>query len=571
MTLFARLLSRLPTQLYHKGIVNMQKFITLALVGALCWSPVLAQQKKPKATTAPAPTFGNVESITADQLKAYLGFIASDEMEGRDTPSKGLDITARFLAALMERWGVQPGGENGTYFQKMPLKRTRLDADKTVAALNSQSYKYNEDFLAGTAPGTASGTLVYAGHGWLVKSKNIDAYQTAAGRLEVKDKIVILSGEFPKGTSFRDFAANKQGEDWLDAYSYAARSGAKAVINIPNFVTLVNWKRSVRRALEAGSLQPERPGAPASIPSITASLPLLSALFAGERVSGSMIFNRTAAGDPVEAFELNAAKKFSLTVTANVEQVPTQNVIGILPGSDAALRNEYIALGAHYDHVGVGTPDAKGDAIYNGADDDGSGTTAVLAIAEAFAKGARPKRSLLFIWHCGEEKGLWGSEYFTRNPTVPITQIITQLNIDMIGRSKKDGDTIPRNRELSGPHEIYVIGSKMMSTELGALSERVNNGFLKLSFNYKYDDPNDPNRFFFRSDHFNYAQKGIPIIFYFDGEHEDYHRPSDHIDKIDFPKMEKVTRTIYATAWELGNAAARPKVDKKLPAELSGN
>ena len=550
----------------------MNKFVTLVLVGALCLTPVFSQAKKSKTTPAvTAPTFGNVADISAAQLKAYLTFIASDEMEGRDTPSKGLDITAKFLAAMMERWGVQPAGENGTYFQKMPLKRSKLDADKTVAELNGQHYKYGEDFLAGTASGTASGALVYAGHGWVLKAKNIDAYQTAAGRIEVKDKIVIASGEFPKGTSFSDFPSSKQGTEWFDPYTYAAKNGAKAVIFIPNFPTLVNWKRSAKRALESGNLTPEKSSASTpTIPTITPSLPLLNALFAGEKISGAAVFNRTSAAETVEAFELNANKKISLTVAANVEQVPTQNVIAVLPGSDPVLKNEYVAIGAHYDHVGVGAP-INGDSIFNGADDDGSGTTAVLALAEAFAKGPRPKRSLLFIWHCGEEKGLWGSEYFTNNPTVPLNQIITQLNIDMIGRSKKEGDTNPRNRELSGPNEIYVIGSKMMSTELGELSERVNNSFLKVGFNYKYDDPNDPNRFFFRSDHFNYAAKGVPIIFYFDGEHEDYHRPSDTVDKIDFQKMEKVTRTIYATAWELGNGASRPKVDKKLPAELSGN
>src|SRR5262249_39696753 len=162
---------------------------------------------------------------------------------------------------------------------------------------------------------------------------------------------------------------------------------------------------------------------------------------------------------------------------------------------------------------------------------DGSGTTAILAMAEAFAHGPRPKRSLLFVWHCGEEKGLWGSTYFTRFPTLPLDRVVAQLNIDMIGRSRLPDDKNPANGSLSGPNEIYVIGSKMMSTELGELSERVNQGYLHLTFNYRYDDPNDPNRFFFRSDHYNYAQKGIPIIFYFDGVHADYHRPSDSVEK----------------------------------------
>src|SRR5262249_23772984 len=155
-----------------------------------------------------------------------------------------------------------------------------------------------------------------------------------------------------------------------------------------------------------------------------------------------------------------------------------------------------------------------------------------------------------------------GSRFFTEFPTVPLDRVVAQLNIDMIGRSKRAGDTNPRNADLSAADEIYVIGSKMMSTALGELSERVNNGYLRLRFNYRYDDPKDPNRFFFRSDHFNYARKGVPIIFYFDGIHEDYHRPSDSPDKIDYQKMEKVARTIFATASELANAPQGPKVDK---------
>ena len=193
-------------------------------------------------------------------------------------------------------------------------------------------------------------------------------------------------------------------------------------------------------------------------------------------------------------------------------------------------------------------------------------------MAEALARARQPpKRSIVFVWHCGEEKGLWGSQYFTLHPTVPLNQVVTQLNIDMIGRSKKPGDTEPRNKELSGPNEIYVIGSKMMSTELGAISERVNQGYLNLEFNYKYDDPVDPNRFFFRSDHFNYAQKGIPIIFYFDGVHEDYHRPSDEVSKIDFTKMERVARTVYLTMWDVAELSKRPTVDKQLPTQLQGS
>ncbi len=281
-------------------------------------------------------------------------------------------------------------------------------------------------------------------------------------------------------------------------------------------------------------------------------------------------FELAAAGKLPESFELHPDKKLTISVKLKSESVPTQNVVGIFEGSDPVLKNEYVALGAHYDHVGLATP-LNGDTVYNGADDDGSGTTALLAMAEALGKAStRPRRSVLFVWHAGEEKGLWGSRYFTMFPTVPLENIVTQINLDMIGRSKKEADTNPRNRNLSGPDQVYVIGSRMMSTELGELTETVNKQYLNLTYDYRYDDPADPNRFFFRSDHVNYARKGIPIVFFFDGEHEDYHGRGDSADKIDYQKMEKITRTIYLMVWELASRPSRPKVDKPLPAQLVG-
>jgi Zn-dependent M28 family amino/carboxypeptidase len=296
---------------------------------------------------------------------------------------------------------------------------------------------------------------------------------------------------------------------------------------------------------------------------------MAAAILQGEKLDYETVKKQMSEGAAPESFALSPNKQASFNVAAKVEKTMTQNVVGIIEGSDPVLKNEYVAVGAHYDHVGM-RASGDSDRIFNGADDDGSGTVATLAIAEALAKSAqRPKRSVIFVWHAGEEKGLWGSEYFTDNPPVPISQIITQLNIDMIGRSRQEGDTKPANKNLTGPNAIYVIGSKLMSTELGALSEEVNNSYLKLNFDYKYDAPNDPERFFYRSDHYNYAKKGIPIIFYFSGVHEDYHRPSDHPDKIDYEKMEKVTRAIFATMWKLANAPARPKVDKPLPPQLA--
>jgi hypothetical protein len=519
------------------------------------------------------------EGITAAQLRDYLYFVASDEMEGRDTPSRGLNITAKFIATLLARWGVKPAGDDGTYFQKIAMDRSRIDAAGTRAEINNQPYKYGADFLAIPRSGTATGSLVYVGHGWIIKSKNIDAYRG----IDVKNKIIVLSGErYPKGVTPGELDENKRGEDWVQPRDYAKKMGALGVVSLPSVQGLDRWDRVLRRQLAGGSLSVTKlDDVPrGSLPDITLAPKMADALFQGEKHSSDEILKSMSGSSPVEAFELDPAKRLSLTISGQDESLNTQNVVGLIEGGDRNLKNEYVAIGAHYDHVGTGPAGSNGrgpsrdgstsDTIYNGADDDGSGTVTLLAMAEALARGPRrPKRSVLFVWHCGEEKGLWGSEYFATYPTVPIDRIVAQFNIDMIGRSKKEGDTSAPNRALTGPNEIYVIGSKMMSTQLGELSERVNRSYLNLSFNYLYDNPTDPNRFFFRSDHYNYAQKGIPIIFYFDGVHEDYHRPGDEPQKIDYDKMQRVARTIFVTMWETADLKARPVVDKKLPSELS--
>jgi Zn-dependent M28 family amino/carboxypeptidase len=507
-------------------------------------------------------------TITAAELRDYLTFVSSDEMEGRDTPSRGLDTTARFLAMELSRLGVKPAGDDGTYFQKIALVKRTVDPTQTTAKLGERTLTYGTDFLAGDMPGTVEGPLVYVGHGFVVKAKNIDAYKG----VDVKGKILIANDSPPQGVNRGDLRGASGPDRWENARTYAARNGARGVIFVPAYRTLSEWERTRKRDLERGStwVQKLPRESQQTVPSLTASAALIDALFADEKIGGADIFKHAIDRDAVEPFELSAKKQLRFTVVSKTEALTTQNVVGRIEGSDPKLKEEYVAIGAHYDHVGIGTPNAAGDAIYNGADDDGSGTTAVLAIARAFTEaGTPPKRSILFVWHCGEEKGLWGSDYYTNFPTVPLDHLITQLNIDMIGRSRAADDKKPADENLTGPDEVYVIGSRMMSTDLGDLSERVNKSLLNLKFNYKYDDPTDSERFFFRSDHYNYARKGVPIIFYFDGVHEDYHRPSDSVEKIDFDKMEKVTRTVYATAVALTDLPARPRVDKALAKELT--
>jgi Zn-dependent M28 family amino/carboxypeptidase len=553
----------------------MRKFLAalvLTSVLVLPFPALNAQRKTPKATKAAPVSVASqrgADEITAAQLKNYLYFIASDEMEGRDTPSRGLDTTAKFLAMNLSRWGFKPAGDESTYYQRIALRRDLVDKTQTRVQLSGQTLTLGDDYIPLPRAGDVSGQLVFAGNGWLIKSKNIDAYNG----VDPKGKIAVIFSspdELPRGASRGDIAG-KRGEDWMTPGDYAQKQGAVGIVQIPDFQYLANWDRNRQRLTERGMTIVEKfqTQAGPQPPAIVVAPKLANALFQGERQNATSIFEAAFGGGEMPGpFALSPEKQMTITVVNKTDPVSTQNVVAVFEGSDPVLKDEYVALGAHYDHIGIGIP-VNGDAIYNGADDDGSGTTALLSIAEALSKAPiRPKRSVLFVWHAGEEKGLWGSRYFTDNPTIPLDHIVTQINIDMIGRSKKEGDTNSRNRELSGPNEIYVIGSKMMSTELGDLSEAVNKGYLNLSFNYRYDDPNDPNRFFFRSDHFNYARKGIPIIFFFDGEHEDYHRPGDSPDKIDYQKMEKVVRTVYMTLWEIANRPTRPRVDKQLPSQL---
>jgi hypothetical protein len=512
----------------------------------------------------------SAESITAAQLRDYLTFVASDEMEGRLAPSRGLDTTAKFIAALLSRWGVKPAGDDGSFFQQIVLRRDRTVPDSTTLAIGGVAFSYGRDFLADRTPATVSGPLVFASDGWFVKSKNRDPYRD----VDPKGKIVIVTASSaipPPGVTAVDLQAAGRGVDWIYPADYARAKGAIGVIQILPLITQADpdAMERMQQRLESGEYYPEKLEAsrPVSLPTVYATVRVVRALFAGEKVSANAVLANLQGSLPVTPFALQPDKKISFTITTSAERASSQNVVAAIEGRDPVLKHEYVALGAHYDHLGTRAV-STGDPVYNGADDDGTGTVALLAMAEVLTKAPRhPKRSVLFVWHMGEEEGLWGSQYFTTFPTVPLDSIISQLNIDMIGRSRPDDDTNPRDKNLTGPNELYVIGSRMMSTELGALSKAVNQAYLKLAFNYRYDDPKDPERFFYRSDHIQYARKGIPIIFYFTGTHADYHQPGDEVSKIDFPKYETITRTIYVTLWELAEMKTRPKVDKPLAAD----
>jgi Zn-dependent M28 family amino/carboxypeptidase len=253
----------------------------------------------------------------------------------------------------------------------------------------------------------------------------------------------------------------------------------------------------------------------------------------------------------IQSLILNQSNKFSMSfhLNANEKFKSTENVIGFIEGSDPVLKNEVIVISAHYDHLGV-----EKRKVFNGADDNGSGTTALLEIAQAFqvAKkdGKNPKRSILFIALTGEEMGLFGSSYYVSNPWVPLKNTIADINIDMIGRASN-----PNEKEN---FSVYVIGSNMLSDDLHNTQELANKQYTNLNLDYMYNDVNEPLRLYYRSDHFNFAKNGIPSVFYFGGFHDDYHKSTDDIESINFKKIEQISKMVFHTTWMLGNAEKRP-------------
>jgi len=296
---------------------------------------------------------------------------------------------------------------------------------------------------------------------------------------------------------------------------------------------------------------PDELGQGSPFPVIQAYNTLIEWILGGSKIDPRAIFSASA---PETLQPLG--KQVRVKTSMKGPRKTTQNVIGILDGNDPQLKDEYVMLSAHMDHL-----ESTATEIFNGADDDASGTSAVLEIAQAFAVGTRPRRSILVIFHTGEEEGLLGSKYFVQHPTIPLPSIVVDLNVDMIGRTRAPGDTNPANNELADAHTVYLIGSDKLSQELHQLSEQTNQDTVMMNLDYRYNQETHPLRLYYRSDHWNYAKNGIPVIFYFTGLHQDYHRSTDDVEKIDFEKMARITRLIFATGWRIANLDHRLKLD----------
>ncbi len=488
---------------------------TAVPLALLCSFPLLLPP--PAAAQAPKPLEAAAESITEQDVIRHIRVIADDSMLGRDTPSRGLELTAQYVADRFKALGLTPGGENGTWFQRYPITRRHIDAERSAVSLASgretgrASFASAARYLQGTVPdGPVTGNVLLVGGA-------IGPDQAAAA---VPGRVVLFLMD----------RARPSADQVLRAINLA---GAKAVILLSDadsasFAGRLVAQTRDRTAMDIGVPRP-------------LIVEVRESVMAGPlAVAGVKPAAVRAAGRPI------VRDLLSLGATIDVKEIVTSrqtapNTIGILPGTDPKLRSEYVLFSAHMDHIGI-TP-GQPDSINNGADDDASGTTAVMELAEAFSRpDARPRRSLIFLTVSGEEKGLWGSRYFSEHPVVPLKDVVADINIDMIGRN--------------WPDTIVAIGKE--HSDLGATLNRVNAAHPELGMT-AIDDRWPEERFYFRSDHYNFARKGVPILFFFNGVHEDYHRPSDSPDKIEPEKEARIIRLIFYLGEEIASAAERPK------------
>jgi hypothetical protein len=543
--------------------LNQYKHLALAVLLLLSTAWTLPSGDK---SNLPLPSASALESISEADLLQHAEFLASDELGGRYAFGSSNQIAARYLASQLRRFGYRGGGGDGLFFQKFEVTTEQFDPAATFLEAGERDrdkrFVFGDDFVVMTpyvyVDITAPLVLVPLGFG--------QAGQTQGEQpLDLRGKIAVvptsygsLSSSGARGPVRRSALSGGRMGLIRNIVNTATQKGAVGVILIiegetasPRFPESLRTSSTYGGTLKFATKEEQK-----RLPIIHAYDPLIQWMFDGTGISVESLFSSEEAASPRDL--KNLKKTLRINASNQGPRYETQNVIGILDGSDPKLKNEYIMFSAHYDHL-----QTTGETIYNGADDDGSGTSAVLEIAQAFAVGPRPRRSILIIFHTAEEENLMGSTYFVQHPTLPLSSIVVDLNIDMIGRTRKPGDTNPANLELSDANSLYLIGSDALSAELHRLSEQTNEDTVRMNLDYRYSNPEHPYKLYYRSDHWNYAKNGIPVIFYFTGLHEDYHRPTDDVDKLDFKKMARITRFIFATGWRIANLDHRLKLDNE--------
>ena len=460
-------------------------------------------------------------TITEQDLEKHLSILASDEMEGRETGEKGQKMAAEYLVNYYKEIGLE-GPVDGGYLQKFDL--TSVSWGDINLQVGRQKLKNNEDFVFigdGDMKRSAKADLVFLG---LANEENLK-------KVDVKGKLV---GLWAIGARAQTVV-----KDVMDA-------GAAGVVIVTmegqaNFDRLANRYQALAGRGRLGFDSPTK-----QEPVFMVSSNKMAELF------GSTVeeLKEAAKADPTSI----KSQKTTYLVKKKKEKVGTENVMAYLEGTDK--KDEVLVISSHYDHIGI---NSKGE-INNGADDDGSGTVSVMEIAEAFAlaakEGHRPRRSILFLNVTGEEKGLLGSQYYSENPIFPLENTVNNINIDMVGRVDYE------YQDAEDKNYVYVIGSEMLSSHLKVIMEYNNITYSNMILDYRYDAEDDPNRFYYRSDHYNFAKNNIPVIFFFNGVHDDYHQPTDTVDKIEWEIMKNRAQLIFHTSWDLANREERTPVDR---------
>lgn len=517
------------------------KLISTFLLGGLLLCQLAQSQQR---HSSPVP-FAN--TITAAALRHHLGILAGAEMEGRETATEGQRKAAAYIAQYFRQIKLQPGN-HGSYQQVFDLQQDTLQ--QAVIHVGEKSFVFGRDFICSVKDNQPSHLIfdevVFAGYG--IREGGWDDYKG----LDVKNKVVVLMGGEPKeNDSVYVVSRTALASAWSEVKkkaSLAAALGARSIL-----VILPEYKSPSDQQMRYFAkgrmyLKSSSEDAPVNTYRIA---PALARALLGEQQYGSLM---AAYGQRAGLPSFVVQKKGRIDFEKATLALQSSNVLGYLEGTDK--KKELVVISAHYDHLGQ----HKGQ-IYFGADDDGSGTVSVLEIAEAFAKakkaGKGPRRSLVFMTVSGEEKGLLGSSYYTDHPVYPLANTVADLNIDMVGRIgfgyQKDKDSA---------NYVYLIGDNKLSSALRPLSEFANAQYTHLKLDYKYNDPNDPEKIYYRSDHYNFAKNKIPIIFYFDGVHQDYHQPTDTPDKINYALLTRRAQLVFYTAWAIANREDRLPVDR---------
>jgi len=487
-------------------------------------------------------------------LKSHLTIIADDNMEGRETGTEGQRKAAAYIAKHFKSLGLKQVKSTENYQQMYPLKKDSVVSAKI--SINNNELMLEKDFLiplsANETHQFTSSAIVFAGYG--INDNDYNDYE----HIDVKGKVVCFFSGEPKKNGNYFLSADGMSSPWsrngvgkkLEA---AAENGAVGAICI-DLMQKSFSEQAIRRNKKTNVYYPSEESVVKTINFAYISHEMANILIGTD-------FESLLDGVRNNKFLNETTKEISAPVSYSfnkyTETINASNVLGIIEGTDK--KDEYVFLTAHYDHLGM-----RDGKVYNGADDDGSGTVTVMQMATAFAKakkeGKGPRRTIVFMTVSGEEKGLWGSEYYTDHPLLPLEKTSVDLNTDMIGRidtERKTADTL---------NYVYVVGHDKISSELPIINEGMNNENTKLVLDYKFDDPKDPNRIYYRSDHYNFARKGIPVLFFYDGMlKSDYHKTTDDIEKINWPLFEKRAQMIFYTAWEMANRNEMLKRDKPLP------